>query len=115
MFFGFKLSAPKELLKLWFSIKADRDKAATSISSVSPTTPTSPKDTKVEALLIVIPEIPAEMFMLLRRTMREGRSSGELRVEKEVRGFDEGEISMEGGWKLSSTPAVPRFPEACGA
>ncbi|KAF9648635.1 hypothetical protein BDM02DRAFT_3143902 [Thelephora ganbajun] len=106
-FFGLKSSAPKEPSKLRFSIKADRDETASSASSVSPTAATSPKDAKAEVLSIVIFDIPTETFTLPRRTIREERSSGELRAEKEVRGFADDDIPMDDAWSLSSTSAGP--------
>ena len=50
---------------------------------------------------------------LLRRSRFPGgrrgerRSSGELRVEKEMQGFAEDYIPTDDGWKVSSTSVVP--------
>jgi hypothetical protein len=100
-FFGIKSSAPKEPSKLRFSIKAGIDKAASSTPSVSPTTPTSPKDVKAEVLLIVVSELPSEMFTVPRRMTREGGNSEELRVKNGIRGFGEDDIPMDDDCKLS--------------
>ena len=113
-FFGFKSSRPKEPSKLRYSIKADGDEAASSVSSVSPTAPTSLKGARVEAPSIVVSEIPSEMLTFPRRTMREGRDSGELRAEKEVRGFAEDDIPADDDRKVSSTSAVPFISHKAG-
>ncbi|KAF9784993.1 hypothetical protein BJ322DRAFT_1060813 [Thelephora terrestris] len=106
-FFGLKSSAPKEPSKLRFSIKADRDETNSSASSVSPSAAASPRDAKAEVLSISTSDLPEETFTLPKRMIRDGKSSGELRAEKEARGLADNDIPMDDVWRLSSTSAGP--------
>jgi hypothetical protein len=62
----------------------------------------------------VVSELPSETVTLPRRTTGERRSSGELRVEKEMQGFAEDDIPTDDGWKVSSTSLVPFISRKAG-